>query len=163
MSTFDPEQFLNTQHTEANDTKVIPVPPGEYLAQITKLTPRKIKTKDGGERLVMDVQWEIQDESVKKKLGLEKMFARQSVFLDLTEQGSIDFSKGHNIQLGRLREACGQNKAGKKWSPSMLLHSSAYIFVEQQPNENDPESPYSNVTRVAKEQGGTQNKKSKAA
>lgn len=147
MSTFDPTAFLNTEMKGAIDTTVIPIPEGEYSAQISREPKfRKIDTKNG-ERVVMDVSWVIEDEAVKKITLMDNPVARQSVFLELTEAGAIDHSRGKNRPLGLLREAVGQNGKGL-WSPAMLQGAVAKVRIEHSPNENDPDSPYANVTRV---------------
>lgn len=149
MSVFDPDTFLNTEIAGAIDTTIIPVPEGEYPAQVANAPRfRTIDTKDG-ERHVMDVSWLVDDENVKKVTGLERPMCRQTVFLDITEEGGLDISKGKNRQLGLLREAVGQNSAGRPWAPAMLEGQTAHVRIEHSPNPNDPESPYANVTRVA--------------
>lgn len=146
---FDPTTFLNTEVKGAIDTTIIPVPQGEYRAQINRPPRfRKIDTKDG-ERVVMDVTWEIDDDGVKKTTKLDHPIARQSVFIDLTEEGGIDMTKGKNRQLGLLREAVGQNDARRQWAPSMLEGAMAKVKVEHSENPNDAAAPYANVTRVA--------------
>ena len=42
---FNPEQFLDMQVTEANDTKVIPVPVGEYTALVEDVKCRQWQSK----------------------------------------------------------------------------------------------------------------------
>lgn len=147
VSSFDPQSFIDSSIEGANDTSIVPIPQGEWLAQVDNVRARKIDTKDGP-RAIMDVTWEILDESVKEELEREKVTCRQSVFLDVTGEGSIDLGKGKNRQLGLLREAVGQNDPSRPWAPSMLIGNPAKVVVEHSPNENDPENPYSNVTRV---------------
>lgn len=154
MSIFDPEVFMNTNVEGAIDTKIIPVPEGEYLGLISKLTYRQ--NSDG--TTIMDVHWEILDEGVKKITLMDMPISRQGVWLDLTEEGQIDMSPGKNRQLGLLRESVGQNTP-KPWNPNMLLGQSATVRVEHSPNANDPESPYANVKRVT----NTAKAKAKAA
>jgi hypothetical protein len=120
MDTFNPETFLNTVEVGANSTSFEPIPDGEYLAHIpfddSSLKPRV--TNKG--QLVLDITWELLDEALKAKLDRTKVTVRQSLFIDQTPQGTIDRSKGKNVQLGRLREALGQNDPLKPWQPSDL-------------------------------------------
>lgn len=144
MSIFDPEVFMGTTVEGEIDTKIIPVPEGEYLGQILKLTYRT--NSDGS--TIMDVHWEILDEEVKKITLMDVPVCRQGVWLDLLEDGvNLDMSPGKNRQLGLVRESVGQNTP-KPWNPNMLLGQSATVRVEHSPNANDPESPYANVKRV---------------
>ena len=149
MSTFNAEEFLSTTSNEAIDTKIVPIPEGDHKAQITKIGVRSIDTAEGA-RSILDLTWEVLDENVKKATGMEKPTARQSIFLDLTEQGSLDFGKGKNRALGLVREALGQNKPGKSWAPRMLENQMATIKIAHRPDKNDPENIFSDVKKVTK-------------
>jgi hypothetical protein len=148
-SKFSPEQFLNTQYTKSTDTRLIAVPAGEYNAQISKLVVRSGVGKEK-DRTVLDVMWEVIDENAKQFTGLDHPQVRQSVFLDVTGEGALDFSRGKCVQLGRLRDAVNQNADGKPWSPSMLTGAMARIRVENRPDENDPETTYADVKAVTR-------------
>lgn len=149
MSTFDPESFLNQESEGAIDTKIIPIPMGDWPAQIDGIKAREIQSsKTGDTYLVMDVLWNVMDDKVKEETGMEKPICRQSIFVDLTEEGAIDMSKGKNRQLGLLREAVKQNKDGKPWNPMKLMGSTATIKVEHSFDEKDPENIFSNVVKV---------------
>ena len=152
MTTFNAEQFMNTTYKEALDTKLDPIPDSEdgsgWEAQITDLKARTFKGKDGSDLYVMDVTWLVLAEAVKKSLGIEKPMVRQSVWLEFTKEGNLDFGKGKNLKLGKLKEALGQNKAGKNWSPNNLMGQMAMVITEQTPDKDDPELIYSNVKKV---------------
>ncbi len=155
MTVFDPQAFVNQEMKGAIDTTITPVPQGEFTGQITRPPKfRQIDTKDG-ERVVMDVTWGIDNAEVKKKTGIDNPIARQSVFCDVItdDEGRItglDTAKGKNRQLGLLREAVNQNDSRRPWAPAMLEGAIAKVKVEHSPNENDPESPYANVTKVTR-------------
>ena len=74
---FNPEQFLDMQVTDSNDTKSIPVPVGEYTAVAEEVKCRQWQSK--------------QDPS---KSGLT---------LDITDSGGLDMGKGRNIGLSSAR------------------------------------------------------------
>lgn len=154
-SAFNAEQFLQTQTKSANDTKLIPVPEGDHPAQLVKLGFRN-GTKDGVVWVAMDVIWHVLDDESKKVTGLDKPQVKQSIFLDFTPEGALDFGKGRNIGLGRLREALGQNKEGRAWSPSQLQGGLATILVKHRPGDGD--EMYADVKAVAK-QGESTSKK----
>lgn len=146
MSTFDPNLFLQTQSTEANDTRLIPVPEGEFSGMIKDLTPR---TTSNGSPLI-DINWSLEDPAITAATGLQTATVRQTIWLDLTESGGLDFSKGKNVSLGRLREAVGQNQAGKPWSPSNLIGAVARVKVTHSFDKNDSSIVYANVGAVTK-------------
>jgi hypothetical protein len=142
MSAFDPDMFMNTQTTDANDTKFVPVPEGEFDAVIEAITP-----KTAGDKPVLDVKWAINDEGVKVATGLPNPSARQTIWLDLTEQGGLDSSKGKNIGLGKLREALGQNTPGQSWSPGMLIGRVARIKIGHRSGK-EPGEVFADVKQV---------------
>lgn len=150
MSAFNVDQFLQTEIKGANDTKLIPIPPGEYKAQITKVNARRI-AKDGQEpRVVVDILWEVLDDNVKKVTGLDKPIAKQGIFLDVTPNGGLDMGKGKNVQLGKLRDALGQNRDGRPWNFKMLAGAIATIKIDNRADESDPTILYNDVKSVGK-------------
>ena len=123
MSIFDPELFKTTQTTESNATVQEPVPEDDlYSAIVSKIDVRV--TQNGSP--VMDVNWKLDCPEI--EVAHERI-ARQSVWLDITEEGSLDHGKGKNVQLGQLREAVGQNQAGELWAPNMLEGAVAMVKV----------------------------------
>lgn len=120
-STFDPALFEQQVVEEANETTYTPVPAGEYVGFIKDYKVREIQSKIPGNpnSYVMDVIYTLQNEDVRQQLGVDELIVRGSCFLDL-EGGRILFGVNKNVQLGQLRSAVGQNKAGEPWSPSML-------------------------------------------
>jgi hypothetical protein len=148
MSTFDAQSFLDATVTASNDTKVIPVPIGEYMGIIDKVNPRPWQSKDGSQSgIALDVTWTVEDAAVKQQLGRENVTCRQGIMLDLTPQGGLDLAKGKNIGLGRLREAVGKNQEGEAFAFSMLPGLSAKISVTHRLVGEDT---YSEVKSVAK-------------
>ncbi len=148
MSVFDPDAFAQTSVDGAMDDHLTPCPHGDRKGQVDKFVTRQfVSDKDGNTYTVMDVWWHILDEDSKKVTGMEKPMCKQSIFIDLTDEGSIDNGKAKNTQLGALRTAVGQNSKGKKWHPNMLNGAIALCHVE--PDKKEPEN-YSKVTKVAK-------------
>lgn len=144
---FDPEIFLQSSIQGANDTKTIPVPIGEYTAVIEKITPRQWQSKDGSQTgIALDVQWLIDDQSVKEALGRDSVTCKQGIMLD-TNNGALDMSKGKNIGLGRLREAVGLNDPSKPFSFHELPGRVAKISVSHRISGEDT---YSEVKAVSK-------------
>lgn len=146
---FSPEQFLDMQVTESNDTKVIPVPVGEYVAVVEEVKVRNWQNKQDPSKagMALDVFWAIDDQAVKEFLGRDKVTVKQGVMLDLTDSGGLDMGKGKNVGLGRLREATNLNTPGQPFSFSMFPGRVAKVKVE---HRVDGETIYAEVKQVAK-------------
>lgn len=148
MSAFDPDAFLNEQVDGAMSTSQAPIPEGEYLAVVSSgdkaVVPRQAKNS-----VILDVLWEIQDAQLAEQLGRDRITVRQSIFLDVTEHGTVDRSKGKNVALGKLRAALGQNDPSRPWSFGMLKGAGpAKIRVTQRQNQDDPDVIYNDVKGV---------------
>ena len=146
---FSPEQFLSTTVTESNDTKLIPVPVGEYTAVAGEVKARPWVSKQDPSKsgVALDIVWEIDDASVKEFLGRDKVTVKQGLMLDLTETGSLDMGKGRNVGLGRVREAVNLNQPGQPFAPSMITGRVAKVKVE---HRVDGDQIYAEVKQVAK-------------
>jgi len=114
---FDPDMFMSVQTDEASATHFEPVPEGEnYIGVIKKVIPRN--PKEG--MYILDIIWGIDDAALAERLNRQEVTCKQSVFLDMTDAGTLKAGPNSNVALGRLREAIGQNKPGQAWAPSML-------------------------------------------
>ena len=146
MSTFSPETFLNTESTESNATAYLPVPEGEFTGILKSLKPRVLQ--DG--RAVLDVNWTVDDDAAREATGMAEPSVRQTLWLDLTESGALDFGKGKNVGLGRLRDALGQNVTGQPWQPGMMIGGVAKIKVAHSIDKRDNETIQADVRAVTK-------------
>lgn len=148
MSKFNPDQFMQTAVVGAMSTEIIPIPEGEFNGIIRKVEARVVgKDKD---RAVMDVFFEVDDEEVRKITGMQKPQIRQTVWLDITENGTLDSAEGKNVGLGRLREAVRQNDDSREWTPPMLIDQVAKIMVKHSMGEGENAGRiYANVVGVA--------------
>jgi hypothetical protein len=127
---FDAQSFLDASVTSSNDTRVTPVPMGEYMGIIESVTPRQWQSKDGTKTgIALDVLWSVEDSGVKELLGRETVTVKQGIMLDLSLSGGIDMSPGKNITLGRLREAVNKNQPGDAFSFAMLAGLAAKISI----------------------------------
>lgn len=151
MSAFDPELFLQTQTEDASSTEFTPFPMGEWPAMVKDVKARVIEGKDGGpSRPVLDVTYFSDHAEVKEALGRDDGGqVRQSIWLDMTDAGTLDMGKGKNVSLGRLREAVGQNRPGQPWNPLMLIGSPVIITVTHTPSKTGDGSVFANVASVA--------------
>lgn len=146
---FNPEDFLNQTGDQAMDTKVTPPPVGEYRASADKVEIKTWQKRDDpsvhGLKLV--IQWSIDDHAVLALLDREKVTVRQDIMLDVTEQNGLDYGKGKNVTLGRVREAVGLNTPGQPFAPSMIQGRQAKIKVG---HRVDGEDIYAEVKGTAK-------------
>lgn len=146
--TFDPETFLNATYDEALDTKVVPCPVGEYLGLAEKVDVKTWAAKDGSASgLKLVILWDIQDDNVKQLLGRDTVRVPQDQMLDLTETGALDFGKGKNVGLGRIREALGLNTPGEPFAFSMIQGRMAKVKVSHRPSGEDL---YNEIKAIAK-------------
>jgi hypothetical protein len=148
-SAFDPTSFLNQTFNESNSTESVPVPEGEYPGIIEKVDVVPWSKTDGSASgLKLQVMWTIEDESVKELLGRSKVTQRQDIMLDLTESGdNLDFGKGRNIGLGRLREATDLNEPGAPFGFQMLPGKMAKVLVKHRAGQ-EPGQIFSEVKAV---------------
>jgi hypothetical protein len=151
MSVFNPVTFLDQQVTGQNDTKLIPIPVGEFTGIAEKIEVRPWQSKDGQKSgLSLDVTWTIDDQAVKAITQRDKNTVRQSVMLDVTESGGLDMGKGKNVGLGRLREAIGMNVAGQPFSFRMIEGKVAKLTIGHRPSDKDPADVFADVKGIAK-------------
>lgn len=126
------ENFLDVVLEEALDTSIFLIPEGNYPAYV-----KEIKFDNINQKPVFLVQWVITDADIIELSENPEPTIRQTVWLDLTEMGGLDTGKGKNRALGLLREAAGQNVAGKPWSPNQLLGINAVIKVSHSLRDGD--------------------------
>jgi len=130
---FDEDAFMSSTSEGEMSTEFTPVPVGEYSAVVKKVGTRS-GSSEKGDWAVLDVTWAIDDATVSEVTGMDSPSVRQSIFLDITDNGGLDLGKGKNINLGRLREALSQN-TGAAWSPSMLEGNVATVLVDHRQYE----------------------------
>lgn len=152
MSNFDPNQFLDMTVTESNDTVVVPVPEGEYVAVADEVKVRPWSSKDGSSAgLALDIVWTIDDENLKQQLGRSKITVKQGIMLDITPENGLDMGKGKNVSLGRLREAIGKNAPGTPFAFSQIPGSLCKVVVKHRMDDKQvPPVTYAEVRGNAK-------------
>lgn len=146
---FNPDQFLDTQVTDSNDTKLIPVPINEYTGIVDEVKCRQWQSKKDPSLsgLALDLTWLIDDQAVKDLLGRDKVTVKQGIMLELTDSGTLDMGKGKNVSLGRLREALDLNQAGQAFSFNMLQGRLGKISVT---HRIDGDNIFAEVKAVAR-------------
>lgn len=146
MSNFNPEAFMNSTTSEANSTQYTQVPEGEYNASIDAVTPRTTQTG----KALLSVKWKVDDEGARNATGMAEPSVFQTVWLDIKDDGTLDGGSGKNVGLGKLREALGQNQAGKPWAPGMLIGGVAKIRVKHSIDKRDNVTINAEVSAVTK-------------
>lgn len=139
-SAFDPKLLLDATTDQANSTERIPVPAGEHLSVIENVDVRA-GNKDGKDWAFLDVTYNIDSQQVKETLGRQKVVLTQGIGLDFTPTGGLDYSKGRNVNLGRLREATGLNVPGQPFSFRMLVGKPLKIVVNHSPDTRPTARP----------------------
>lgn len=148
---FNPEDFKTSQTTEQGSTSVTPCPLGEYVAKIEKVDFRQAQGKKNPNETYTfaDIVYEVDNDEVRRHCDRDKVTVRQSMIVDVAADGkSLDFGKGKNIGLNRVRDAVGQNVPGAAWAPSMLEGKVLKVKVKHRPDENDPTIQYAEVAAV---------------
>jgi hypothetical protein len=145
MSTFDPNTFIDQQVDQSSETKTTPVPEADYPAVVKQVKGNALPKGQA----ILEVHWLIDDEQMAKQLNRDELVVRQTIFLDIAENGALEFGTNKNVQLGKVREALGQNKPGQVWAPRMLEgRGPAMIKVTHRVDPNDPSIKYDGVSRV---------------
>jgi hypothetical protein len=134
---FNPELFLNQTSDQANSTEYVLIPVGEYVGVIGPISADSFKSFDikkgenaGKKAYRLDLKIDLNDETgaLKELLGRAPSVTA-GIMLDIKADGSLEFGKGRNVQLGRLREAVGQNSTGRPWSFGHLAGQPVKIKV----------------------------------
>lgn len=147
-SAFDPDTFLSQEVTGSSEVKYTPVPIGEYQAYVDDL-----EMSSYNDQPILQVIYAILNEDLKTNLGLEKPTVRDSIFLDVNPDQSLQFGPNKNVKLGRLREAVNQNDPKKKWNFNMLRGMGPVnIMVDHRWSDKNgiKEGPFANITRVTR-------------
>ncbi len=152
-SAFNPQMLLDATTTEQGSLVKVPVPQGTHLSVIEKVGISNGTGKDGREWVRLDVQYNIDSADVKNALGRDKVVLTQGIMLDRKPDGALDYSKGKNVTLNRLRESVGLNEAGKPFAFRMLEGKPLNIVVTHSPATGASARPgdvYENVTDFVK-------------
>jgi hypothetical protein len=126
MSNFNADAFMNTEVEGSSETEYTPIPEAEYTAVIKEV---KADVTAKGQPL-LELIWIIDNEEVRQLLDNDEPTVRQTIWLDIDPTtGSLQFGKNKNVQLGKLREALGQND-GSAWGPGKLAGNVATINLK---------------------------------
>jgi hypothetical protein len=121
MSDFDANAFMQ-QHVDGPlATEFTLVPPGEYLASIDDFEPDAVEQIDfeykrgpragqPGTMTKLTLPFVINDEKLKAEMERDKVVITKQMILDIEDNGSLAKGKNKNVDLGRIRDALGQNE-----------------------------------------------------
>ncbi len=129
MSPFDPNTFMQQTVDAPMETEFQLCPIGEYRAMIDDFDDKAFEQFDftykqgpragePGSMTRFNLPWIINDDAVKASMGRDKVVVSQNLILDVKD-GLLEWGKDKNVNLGRVRQAVGQNTPGA-WSPSQL-------------------------------------------
>lgn len=149
---FDVNAFLNETIDATLDTEIIPIPEGEHMGQIG--TGEKdvnvatgVSTKNNKPWMRVDIRVKLTDPNLAAQLQREEVNARYSVMIDLDDQGKFDTRPQRNVNIGKLRDAVGQNRPGP-WNFSMLKGQPIKVKIKHR--KADDGNTYSDVVSVTK-------------
>ncbi len=141
---FDADSFLQATVEGVLDTSRKPIPEIEEAT----LQIKELKLKISGEYTILDVIMIVDEEEARTATGLPEPQIRHGIFLDIDDSGMLDMTEGKNIDLGKLRQALGQNDEGE-WSPAMMEGAVCTGHVVQDPDKDDPTKIYNRIKAFA--------------
>lgn len=151
---FNPDAFLDMSVDVELSTQTIPVPTGTYPAVCQGIVGKPWQSKKDPSKsgYMLDLTWEIADESVAALVGRPVVKVKQTIMLDMTEDGQLITTKGSNVGLGRLRAALGMNEAGRPFSIRAVVGQAANVTVTHRPDTRDgvePGAVFAEVSQVS--------------
>ena len=149
-SAFDPQILLSATTEEVLERRA-PLPIGDYTATIGEITARAWSSRDGTKSgMALDVPLIIEvPAEVQADLGLNPTLTfKDSIMLDLTETGGIDYSKGKNGRLRLYRDALDMNKKGEAFAPMLMTGRYIKVKIGHEDYEGWPRERVGSVSQV---------------
>lgn len=158
MSTsFDPQAFLDLPIDQAFERRP-PLPVKDYPAIIQDVTARPWQSKDkynadGSPKagIAYDVSLQVQIPlDVKDQLGLktETMQMKDSIMLDLNEQGGLSTEPGANRQLRQYREALDMNKPGVTFRARDMIGRTVLLRIKHEEYQGNIQERPAGVSKL---------------
>src|SRR2546421_8475394 len=151
-SAFDPAQFLDATTTEAN-TRLPPLPPGDYLATLEDLKLEDWQSRDGQKagkkftvQLAVDPSSNMSAVKTGTFEGIKTLRVQDSIMLDTTPQG-LDMGQGKNTGLRRYRDAMNLNAAGQPFAPRMMIGRQLKVKIKHREYQGELFNEVDAVTR----------------
>ena len=140
-SNFDPAAFLEMPIDEAFEKRP-PLPINDYPAEISEVTPRQWTSKDkfnsdGTPKsgIAYDVMLRVQIPlDVRESLGLKQdvLTLKDSIMLDMNDNGGLDSAPGANRQLRNYRVALDMNKPGVSFRASNMIGRMLLVRIKHE-------------------------------
>jgi hypothetical protein len=147
MSNFDAASFASMSFEGQNDTKLVPIPVGEYVGVITDIAVNTWQGKEDPTKSGLKLSATIEldkdlpepgGSTIGAVTGRDKNTVKHDVMLDVSADGKgLDMGKGKNVSLGRLREAVGLNNPGQPFSFQMLVGRPVKVMIAHRPYKED--------------------------
>jgi len=139
MSIFDLDSLLNATTTEALERRP-PLPAGSTFVGILGEPKGRNGEKNGKTWTAVDFPVEVDlttDPAAVKAVGTDKLVMKLGIMLDLNEGGMIDWGKGKNNGLRRVREALDMNQAGKPFSIGAMQGRPIRVVISHREHEGE--------------------------
>lgn len=160
-SLFNPDTFLDTEIGESLSTKPVLIPVADgYQSLIKNVQGRTVVSGEGKKMAFLDITHEIdgstpvpgdaEGRTLNQFTNRDKATVTDSIILDLTPGGQLDFREGMNFRLGRYREALGQNIPGQPWKPRNMMGQVLKVNISHRYDKNDATIAYPQVKGVEK-------------
>jgi len=152
VSQFDPSMFLDAELSEPTVRRE-PLPVGEYVATITEVTARAWQSKKDSAKsgIAWDIQLEVSvPEEIRTLLNIENptLKMKDSVMIDLTDNGMIDNGPGKNRRLRIYRDAVDMNKPGDSFSARRMAGCIIKVKVDHELYEGNIMEKISGVAKL---------------
>lgn len=161
---FDADAFMGQTIDAELDTTIVLPPEGDYRAMIGEFDSesgfRTFVGKDtsknpGKEYTMFQPPFVLGDDQrlaeVLAARGTDKIVvSHNGMFLDLTDEGQLDTSKGKNVDLGRLRDAVGQNSTPGWRFTNLIGAGPVMVSLVHEKDSRDETKKYARIKRVVK-------------
>lgn len=126
ISAFDPSTFLDATTTEQSVRRP-PLDPGDYTAVTGEIKARAWTAKKPEAKIKAGIAFDVPltvevplEQQERLKLPSSTITMNDSIMIETTTQGNIDYGVGKNASLRRWREATNLNAPGVSFNPRML-------------------------------------------
>lgn len=134
IAMFNPDQFLATAVQGVLDTQRKPLPAVEFNGFIKEIKkPEVVKTKKG-DSILMEIPIQIDCAQYEQELGYSSSVRSYKCWLDINAVGNLDMGTGKNIDLGKIREAVGQN-GPEEWTVTNLVGAPIRVQIKHREHE----------------------------
>lgn len=154
---FDPTAFLDMP-VDQEFTKRPPLPAMDYPATIQDLTAREWQSKDKYDAqgnlkrgiaydvaLLVEIPLDVREAN---GLKTETLQLKDSIMLDLNDQGGLSTDAGANRQLRNYREALDMNKAGVVFRAREMIGRRLLVKIKHEDYQGTPQERVGGVSAL---------------